>query len=115
MTDFKALIDAINVGALVVFVFLLGSLLAILGRRTVLYRRAGWSLPLLLRRNLIFFGTLGLLAGESMILRVVGGDLFTEPSLLRLAFILQYDVVFIGALAYYVKTEAIDIEDPHDD
>ena len=112
--DYAAIIDSINLLAAVVLVFLLGALVFTLVRRAYLYRKAGWSLPLLLRRNLILFGALGFLVGESVILRAVGGTLFTAPSLLRLLFILHYDVIVVLAFAYYLKTEITDIEDPEE-
>lgn len=108
----RDIIDVINLAALIVFIFLLGGMLAIMTRRLSLYRRAGWPTPALLRRNLIFFGGLGGLVLESIVLRVVGGDLFTADSLFRLGFIAQYDVVAIMLFAYYLKVEAIDVSDP---
>lgn len=106
------LIDLINSIALGLIIFLLGGLIAVLGRRLYLYRKAGWPIPALLRRNLIFFGGLGGLVAESIILRSVAGDLFTGDTLLRLAFILHYDIIVILLFSYYLKTEAVDIEDP---
>lgn len=112
MTDYKVIIDAINLGAVFILVFLVGALIAILGRRWALYRRAGWPIPTLLKRNLIFFGGLGGLIAEAVVLRVAGGDLFTAPSLLRLLFVIHYDIIFVLLFAYYLKVEALDVDDP---
>jgi hypothetical protein len=113
--DFKDAIATVNNIALIVTTFLLGGLIAVLGRRTYLYRKAGWKLPALLKRNLIFFGGLAGLIVESIVLRVVGGDLFTGDTLLRLLFVLHYDVIVVLLFAYYLKVEAVDVEDPHDE
>ena len=109
---YKDIIDGVNLIAVIMLVFLIGALVAILGRWWALYRRAGWAIPSLLKRNLIFFGGLGGLIIESIILRVVGGDLFTAPSLLRLLFVIHYDIIFVILFGYYLKVEALDMDDP---
>lgn len=105
-------ISAVNSGAFIVIVAVLGALVAVLGRRLFLYRRAGWTVPLLLKRNLILFGGLGGLVSEAIVLRAVFPEAFTGDTLLRLAFIIHYDVVVIALFLYYLKVEALDVEDP---
>jgi len=113
--NIAALIDTINTLALIVFIFLTGGLVAALTRRLYLYRAAQWPVPVLLKRNLIFFGGFGALILESVLLRVVGGDIFTGPTLLRLLFILHYDIIAIALFAYYLKVEVTDVDDPKKD
>jgi hypothetical protein len=113
--NIEALIETINVIFLAVFVFLTGGLVAALARRLYLYRAAKWPVPILLKRNLIFFGGFGALILESILLRVVGGDLFTGPTLLRLLYIAHYDVIATALFAYYLKVEVTDIDDPKKD
>lgn len=105
-------IEAVNAVALIVFIILSSALVAVLGRRIYMYRRAKWPIPLLLRRNLVFFGGLGGLVFESALLRVIGGALFTSDTILRLGFIVQYDVVALLLFSYYLKVEAMDVNDP---
>lgn len=109
--DIHSLIDVINVVAFGIVIFLIGGLVAVLGRRLVQYRRAGMTIPVLLRRNLIFFGGIGGLVIESVALRAIAGDLFTGDTLLRLIFVLHYDVIVILLFTYYLKTEALDLDD----
>lgn len=115
MIDYGSIIEAINLVAVVILVFLLGGLVTTLARRVWLYRRAQWPVPMLLRRNLIFFGGLGGLVAESIALRAIAGDLFTGDTLLRLLFVLHYDIITILLFSYYLKTEVTDINDPKDD
>lgn len=113
--DIAGTIDAINQIAVVALLVVLGGLLTVLGRRVYLYRKAGWSIPLLLKRNLVLFGGLGGLVAESILLRAWLPDLFTGPTLLRLGFVLHYDIIVIILFLYYLKVEAFDIEDPQGD
>lgn len=111
MGDFTELINAVNGVAVLIFLVLLGAVIVSMSRRVILYRRAGLPMPVILKRGWLLFGAMGLLASESVVLRVLGGDLFTGPTLLRLAFIIQFDVIFLTALAYYTKTELFDVDD----
>ena len=115
MIDYATAINLVNLIALWLFVFVTGGLVAVLTRRLLLYRRAERPTPLLLKRNLVFFGGLAGLILESVALRVIGGDLFTGDTLLRLLFVLHYDIIAIALFVYYLKTEISDVNDPEPD
>ena len=105
------LLPIVNFVALVAFLVLIGAILASMVRRVVLYRRAGETLPIILKRGIVLFGALAILGGEAAILRVLGIDLTTSP-FIRLLYTVQANVVLLTALAYYAKTDVFDIDDP---
>lgn len=108
--------DAIRIAnglGLVIFLVLLGGILSSLIRRVLSYRQRGAALPVILKRGIVLFTALAVLAGEAATLRVLGIDLTVEGAELeRLVFIIQSNVVVDLAFAYYLKTELIDMEDP---
>lgn len=101
----------VNGVALVVFLMLLGATLFSLGRRIKDYRTAGLPLPVILRRSFVLFAALAVIGAEAVAIRALDVAL-EEGSLERLAFTVQYDLILLGALAYYTKTELFDIDDP---
>jgi hypothetical protein len=101
----------VNGIALAVFLLLLGATLMAMGRRIHDYRAAGMPLPVILKRGFVLFATLGVIGAEATALRVL--DIVpAEGSIERLLFTVQYDLILLGALAYYAKTELFDIDDP---
>lgn len=115
MTELDALsihlLAVVNFVALVIFLILLGATLASMGRRVYLFRQAGKALPIILKRGLVLFGALTILGGETALLRAAGIDL-TETPFLRLLYTVQANIVLLGALAYYAKTDLFDLDDP---
>ena len=101
----------VNWVALAVFLVLLGATLFSLTRRVHDYRLAGLPLPVILKRSFVLFAALTVIGAEAVAIRSLGIEL-PEGSLERLAFTVQYDLVLLGALAYYTKTELFDIDDP---
>jgi len=100
----------LNVASLAAFMGLLGAGLYGMIGRFRLYMQAREPIPILLKRDLILVGSLALIGAEALGIRALGIDL-SEPTWLRVAFILQQDVLLLGALAYYVKVELADIDD----
>jgi len=105
------LMAAVNFVALIVFLVLLGATLGSMFRRVFLYRKAEKALPVILKRGIILFGALAILGGEAALLRVGGIDLTSTP-FLRLLYVVQADVILLGALGYYAKTDLFDIDNP---
>jgi hypothetical protein len=101
----------VNAAALAVFLILLGATLFAMARRIHDYRTAGVPLPVILKRGFVLFAALTVIGVEAVTLRVLGVEL-SDGSLERLAFTIQYDLILLGALAYYAKTELFDIDDP---
>lgn len=108
------LLEVVNFVALIAFLLLLGATLASMLRRVVLYRRAGRALPILLKRGIVLFGALTILGGEAAALRAAGIDLTASP-FLRLLYVMQANVVLLGALGYYAKVDLFDVDDPEVD
>ena len=102
----------VNWVALVIFLLLLGATLFSMARRMYDYRTAGVPFPVLLKRGFVLFAALGLIGAEAVALRALG-IVLEEGSVERLAFTVQYDLILLGALAYYTKTELFDIDDPN--
>jgi hypothetical protein len=107
----QTITSIVNAAALGIFLLLLGATLFALIRRIHDYRLAGLPLPVILKRGFVLFGALAVIGAEAVAIRVLGVAL-PEGSIERLAFTVQYDVLLIGALAYYAKTELFDIDDP---
>ena len=104
-------ISLVNGVALVIFLVLLGATVFSMLLRVRDYRRARAPLPVILKRGLVLFGALSIIGAEATALRVLGVTL-PEGSIERLTFTVQYDVILLGALAYYAKTELFDVDDP---
>lgn len=111
MTDIEMVTQAVNAVASFVFLLLVGAILFAMIRRVRFYRAAGNPVPVLLKRGLALFGALVVIGGEGVMLRFLNIRL-TEGSLERLAFTIQADLILLGALLYYAKTELFDVDDP---
>jgi hypothetical protein len=107
------LIDIVNFVAAILFLGLLGAVLFSMARRLRLYKQAELPVPVILKRGFVLFAALALLGFETLLIRAIGIDL-ANNSVLRLAFIVQSDIIMIGAFAYYAKVELFDIDDPNE-
>jgi hypothetical protein len=105
------LIDFVNITAFIIFLVLVGAIIFSMVRRLVIYRTAELPVPTLLKRGFVLFGALALLGFEAAILRIFGGDLLNDE-VVHLAYIVQSDIVMLGALGYYAKAEIFDVDDP---
>lgn len=100
----------INLIASIVFLVLLGAVVYSMLKRVRDYRLAGEPLPLLLKRGVVLFGALALIGGEAVVLRVLNVSM-PMGSVERLLFVLQADLILLGAMAYYAKVELVDLDD----
>jgi hypothetical protein len=99
----------INALALLIFVVLVTACLFGMIRRAILYRRAEKPLPVVLRRDIALFGGLAVAVLELLAVRAFGIQ-FLEWT--RLVFVIQWDALLLGGLAYWVKVELFDVDDP---
>jgi CDP-diglyceride synthetase len=107
--SFAVALALINALALLVFVVLVTACLFGMIRRVILYQRARQRLPVVLRRDLALFGALAVAVLELLAVRAFDIQ-FIEWT--RLAFTLQWDALILGGLAYWVKVELFDVDDP---
>jgi hypothetical protein len=104
--DALALVNAV---ALLIFVVLVTSCLFGMIRRAILYQRAENRLPVVLRRDIALFGALAVAVLELLAIRAFGIEFLPWT---RLVFVLQWDALLLTGLAYWVKVELFDVDDP---
>lgn len=103
--------DVLNVSTLITFVALLGSGLFGMARRLVLFARAEQPVPVLMKRDIALLSALAILGIEQLGLRALGINQMDD--LERLIYSLQQDFIVLLALAYWVKVELFDVDDPN--
>jgi hypothetical protein len=101
--------SALNIVALVTFVGLIGAGLFGLLRRLALYATAEMAVPVLLKRDVVLLFALSVVGMEALGIRGLGIVLDAWP---RVAYVAQQDLVVILAVAYWVKVELRDVDDP---
>lgn len=104
-------IEVVNAIGLASFLVLLGAVVFSMLQRLYLYKTAGLPLPVILKRGLVLFAALSVLGGETAVLRILGIQ-FGQDSIERLLFIIQANIILIGAMSYYAKVELFDMDDP---
>jgi len=109
MTIVELATNVLNGFASVLFLILVGAAGVSMLKRIVDFRRAGQSVPVLLRSNFGLLMSLVIIGGESLILRALGVAM-EVGSLERLAFSIQADFILLVGLAYYTKVELFDVD-----
>lgn len=110
--DWAALMNYINLVALLCFVLCIGAGIFGMVRRVILFQRAEERVPVILRRDLGLFVALSVIGLESLGIRALGINLAEMPDLVRLLFAVHWDIILISALLYWVKVELWDVDDP---
>lgn len=109
MTPVEQATAWVNLTAILLFLVLLGAIIISMVRRVRLYRTAALPIPVLLRALIVFFSALAVIGGEGVLIRALEIEL-PEGSVERLAYIVQVDVILLGALAYFAKVELFDLD-----
>jgi hypothetical protein len=107
--DPSQIVVLVNGIGLILFTVLVGAILGLLVRRAQFYALARKTIPVILRRDLILFGALSIVGVETLLVRAAG---VVFESWTRLAFVLHWDIILIGALIYWISVELNDIDDP---
>lgn len=102
-------LQILNLLAFMTYLVLSGVILAVLISRYNLYRRAKERIPVLLKRDIVLFGAIVILFGESLLIRSMNITIFIADDWPRLVFILQQNIIGIGALVYWAKVELTDL------
>lgn len=103
--------DVLNVATLTLFVALLGSGLFGMIRRVILFQRASEAVPVLMKRDIGLLAGLAIVGLESLGLRALGITQMLD--LERLLYTAQQDLAILIPLAYWVKVELWDVDDPN--
>ncbi len=108
--DPDAVASTINAVALLLVTLLVGSGIFAMVRRGSIYRAAHKDIPVIMKRDVALLGALAFIAVEAGILRMLHPDPLVGWQ--RTFNVAVQSAIVVIALAYWVKVELFDVDDP---